>query len=48
VIVPGGNTGMGPEKTQFFQALNIQTKITKGVFVFAGGLTGSASAGSTF
>ena len=30
VIVPAGNTGMGPEKTQFFQALNIQTKITKG------------------
>merc|ERR1712184_103607 len=24
------NTGMGPEKTSFFQALNIPTKITKG------------------
>lgn len=31
VTVPAGNTGMGPEKTQFFQALNIQTKITKGM-----------------
>jgi len=30
VSVPGGNTGMGPEKTSFFQALNINTKITKG------------------
>merc|ERR1711936_942396 len=25
-----GNTGMGPEKTSFFQALQIPTKITKG------------------
>lgn len=30
VVVPKQNTGMGPEKTSFFQALNIQTKITKG------------------
>jgi len=30
VIVPAQNTGMGPEKTSFFQALNIPTKITKG------------------
>jgi len=30
VIVPKQNTGLGPEKTSFFQALNIQTKITKG------------------
>lgn len=30
VIVPGQNTGLGPEKTSFFQALNIPTKITKG------------------
>jgi len=30
VIVPAQNTGMGPEKTNFFQALNIPTKITKG------------------
>jgi len=30
VIVPAQNTGWGPEKTSFFQALNIPTKITKG------------------
>jgi len=30
VHVPPGNTGMGPEKTSFFQALAIPTKITKG------------------
>ena len=30
VWVPKGNTGMGPEKTSFFQALSIPTKITKG------------------
>merc|ERR1719242_1816911 len=30
VVVPKQNTGMGPEKTSFFQALNIQTKITRG------------------
>lgn len=30
VTVPAQNTGMGPEKTSFFQALNIQTNITKG------------------
>ncbi|XP_002154455.3 large ribosomal subunit protein uL10 [Hydra vulgaris] len=30
VFIPAGNTGMGPEKTSFFQALSIQTKITKG------------------
>jgi len=30
VHVPGGNTGQGPEKTSFFQALAIPTKITKG------------------
>lgn len=30
VYVPPGNTGMGPEKTSFFQALAIPTKITKG------------------
>lgn len=30
VHVPAGNTGMGPEKTSFFQALAIPTKITKG------------------
>merc|ERR1712108_20812 len=30
VHIPAQNTGMGPEKTSFFQALNIPTKITKG------------------
>merc|ERR1712177_136491 len=30
VMVPAQNTGFGPEKTSFFQALNIPTKITKG------------------
>lgn len=30
VFVPGGNTGMGPEKTSFFQALGIATKISRG------------------
>jgi len=30
VIVPKGDTGMDPGKTNFFQALSIQTKISKG------------------
>jgi len=30
VIIPAQNTGLGPEKTSFFQALQIQTKISKG------------------
>lgn len=30
VFVEAQNTGMGPEKTSFFQALNISTKIAKG------------------
>ena len=30
VILPAQNTGLGPEKTSFFQALAIPTKITKG------------------
>jgi len=30
VTIPAQNTGMGPEKTSFFQALQIPTKITKG------------------
>lgn len=30
VMVPAGNTGMGPEKTSFFQALAIPTKIARG------------------
>jgi len=31
VWVPAGNTGMGPEKTSFFQALAIPTKIARGM-----------------
>jgi len=31
VFVPKGPTGLGPEKTQFFQALNITTKIARGL-----------------
>ncbi|VDL51394.1 unnamed protein product [Hymenolepis diminuta] len=30
VTVPAQNTGLSPDKTSFFQALNIQTKITRG------------------
>ncbi|XP_071946568.1 large ribosomal subunit protein uL10-like [Antedon mediterranea] len=30
VRVPAQNTGLGPEKTSFFQALSIQTKIARG------------------
>jgi large subunit ribosomal protein LP0 len=30
VFVDGHNTGLGPEKTSFFQALSIQTKISRG------------------
>eukprot|EP00794_Sanderia_malayensis_P012070 gene12070-13314_t len=30
VFIPKSNTGLGPEKTSFFQALSIPTKITKG------------------
>jgi len=31
VVVPPQNTGLGPEKTSFFQALSIPTKITYGL-----------------
>ncbi|KAJ3153244.1 ribosomal protein P0 (A0) (L10E) [Geranomyces variabilis] len=31
VTIPGGNTGMEPGKTSFFQALGIPTKIAKGL-----------------
>jgi large subunit ribosomal protein LP0 len=31
VVVPKGNTGMDPGQTSFFQALNIATKITRGL-----------------
>jgi large subunit ribosomal protein LP0 len=30
VIIPAQNSGFGPEKTAFFQALSIQTKISRG------------------
>ncbi|KAL1458984.1 hypothetical protein WDU94_011003, partial [Cyamophila willieti] len=30
VTIPAQNTGLGPEKTSFFQALSIPTKISKG------------------
>ncbi|XP_041974675.1 60S acidic ribosomal protein P0 [Aricia agestis] len=30
VVIPAHNTGLGPEKTAFFQALSIPTKISKG------------------
>nr|ALJ02546.1 ribosomal protein P0 [Rhipicephalus haemaphysaloides] len=30
VMIPAQNTGLGPEKTSFFQALRIPTKISKG------------------
>jgi len=30
VVIPAQNTGLGPEKTNFFQALSIPTKISKG------------------
>lgn len=30
VKIPPQNTGLGPEKTSFFQALSIPTKISKG------------------
>jgi large subunit ribosomal protein LP0 len=30
VVIPASNTGMGPEKTSFFQALGIATKIARG------------------
>ena len=30
MFVPAQNTGLGPEKTSFFQALSIQTKISRG------------------
>lgn len=30
MFVAAGNTGLGPEKTSFFQALSITTKISRG------------------
>merc|ERR1712218_678417 len=37
VTVPAQNTGLGPEKISFFQALNIPTKITKGTIEIVAG-----------
>ena len=40
VFVEAGNTGLGPEKTSFFQALHIATKISRGtieILVCVGG-----------
>lgn len=36
VFVPGGNTGMEPGKTSFFQALGIPTKIARGTIEIVG------------
>lgn len=36
VFVPPQNTGLGPEKTSFFQALSIATKISKGTIEILG------------
>ncbi|CAG8525964.1 12209_t:CDS:2, partial [Acaulospora colombiana] len=52
VIVPGGNTGMEPGKTSFFQALGVPTKIARGTIeiindvhlVKAGGKVGASEA----
>lgn len=42
VVIPAHNTGLGPEKTSFFQALSIPTKISKGenIFINPGCLSG--------
>lgn len=39
VTVVAQNTGLGPEKTSFFQALNIPTKITRGAIEIMNDLT---------
>jgi len=36
VIIPPQNTGLGPEKTSFFQALSIPTKIARGTIEITG------------
>ena len=33
VVVPAQTTALGPEKTSFFQALSIPTKITRGKYL---------------
>lgn len=39
VKIPPGNTGLGPEKTSFFQALAIPTKITRGTIEILVGIS---------
>eukprot|EP00873_Tetraselmis_striata_P018106 jgi/Tetstr1/438370/TSEL_026936.t1 len=39
VNIPAGSTGLGPEQTSFFQALNIPTKITKGTIEITSDVT---------
>jgi large subunit ribosomal protein LP0 len=39
VFVPAGSTGMEPSATTFFQALNIPTKINKGIVEIVTGMT---------
>lgn len=39
VIIPAQNTGLGPEKTSFFQALSIPTKISKGIIIYCNEVT---------
>ena len=39
VVIPAGGTGMGPEKTSFFQALNLPTKITRGTIEILSAVT---------
>lgn len=36
VVIPAQNTGLGPEKTSFFQALSIPTKIARGTIEILG------------
>jgi len=39
VVIPAGGTGMGPEKTSFFQALNLPTKIARGTIEILNAVT---------
>jgi len=39
VVIPAGGTGMGPEKTSFFQALNLPTKIARGTIEILNNVT---------
>ncbi|KRY75022.1 60S acidic ribosomal protein P0 [Trichinella pseudospiralis] len=44
VRLPAQNTGLGPEKTSFFQALNIPTKISKGTIEILNEKVGASEA----